>query len=303
MDLRQLKYFKTVVEQGGVHKASERLHISQPAITTSIKKLESYLKTSLFEKQGRNLKATADGMKLYQHACKLLAHSQNIIGDMRANTADINETITIFSPPIIAQSFIQDSLNYIIQCYPRTQIKLVIEAGINIHCALLNGEVDIGFSAHHPTTDRLDTVRFYKENLRIIMNSSHELVRENNLSWEKLLAYDFITLPSQYILKSKLNKVAEYYNLPLKVRMETNSLTNILKTISHSELIAILPESVCHKCESVQSMRLPNSKKLSHVYQETIELYALTNSQSTIKPQVKALIEYLVEHGNVGLKT
>jgi len=254
MDLRQLKYFKTVVEQGGVHRAGERLHISQPAITTAIKKLERYLGVTLFEKEGRNLKTTADGMKLYQHACKLLAHSQNVIFDMETKTNHINETMTIYSPPIIAQNFLQDSLDRLIQLYPGTQIKLVIEAGINIQYALLNEEADIGFSVYHPTTARIDTRCFYEENLRIILNKNHELVGKKDLTWEALLEYEFVTLPSHYLLKSDLNKVSNYYNLPF-----------------------------------------PGSRNLDLVYKDSIELYALTNSKSNMRPQVKSLIDNLMK--------
>jgi DNA-binding transcriptional LysR family regulator len=295
MNLKQLKYFKTVVDQGGVHKAGERLNISQPAITSAIRKLESSLGVTLFTKEGRKLKTTADGMKLYQHAGHLLSHSQKIASDMQVQQKYINEKITIYSSPIIAQSFLQTALENLIQLYPNIQVKLIIGAGINIQYALLNDEADVGFSAFLPPTASLDTVCFHRENLRIILSKEHEIVFNENITWHELLDYELVTLPSPYILKDELDKVSNYYKIPLKIRLETDSLPNILSMISQSKLIAILPESVCNNNQSLVSLNLPNSKSSGLIFNDTIEFYALTSNTSVMKPQVKELIDNLTK--------
>jgi DNA-binding transcriptional LysR family regulator len=83
MNLRQLLYFKTVVEHRSLAAASEVLHIAQPPLSVSIKQLEALWGVSLFERTGRGLLVTDTGLALYERACQLL-NSANEIGEEMA---------------------------------------------------------------------------------------------------------------------------------------------------------------------------------------------------------------------------
>ena len=64
MDFYQLKTFVTVAREGSVTRASERLHLSQPAVSAHIKALEDALGLTLFERTPRGMSLTADGRRL-----------------------------------------------------------------------------------------------------------------------------------------------------------------------------------------------------------------------------------------------
>lgn len=295
MDLRQLKYFKAVVEQGGVNRASERLHISQPAVTTALKKLEQDLDVSLFEREGRNLKITADGMKLYQHACKLLSHSQSIVFDMGRRKSQISQTINIYSPPIIAQFFLQGALNKAIKHYPDTQFNVKIGAGNNVQYELLNDDADIGFAIAPPSSARIDSVCFHREKLCVAVRKDHELANKSELKWAMLLEYGIATLPANYKLKSDLMKMSDYFNIPLQVRLETDSVSTLLSAIGHSDLIAILPISACRSSDDIVALAMPSPEDNCIIYSNVLEVYALTISKSSTKPQVHNFIDNLID--------
>lgn len=78
MNLRQLLYFKTVVEQGSLASASEVLHIAQPPLSVAIKQLEELWGVSLFERTGRGLLTTDTGLALYERACELLNNANEV---------------------------------------------------------------------------------------------------------------------------------------------------------------------------------------------------------------------------------
>lgn len=84
MNLRQLHYFRTVVEQGSLGAASEVLHIAQPPLSVAIKQLEGEWGVSLFERTGRGLLVTDTGQALYESVCELLNHANQIDEDMSA---------------------------------------------------------------------------------------------------------------------------------------------------------------------------------------------------------------------------
>jgi DNA-binding transcriptional LysR family regulator len=68
MELRQLRHFVAVVDSANLSRAAERVAISQPALTRSIKNLEDLLGVELLERQPRGVVPTEAGLALYHHA-------------------------------------------------------------------------------------------------------------------------------------------------------------------------------------------------------------------------------------------
>lgn len=72
MEIQQLRYFLVAARYQHVTKAAEEIHIAQPALSQIIKRLESEVGTSLFEKNGRNITLTPEGKILQEEALKIL---------------------------------------------------------------------------------------------------------------------------------------------------------------------------------------------------------------------------------------
>ena len=73
MTLRHLRIFAAVVDNGTMHAAAEKLFISQPTITQTVKELEEHYGCLLFERFGKRLVITPAGQELLEHARSLLA--------------------------------------------------------------------------------------------------------------------------------------------------------------------------------------------------------------------------------------
>lgn len=94
MELRQLEYFVTSVEEGSFYQASKKLYTSQPAISKAIARLENDLNASLFIRSKRGLQMTAKGEKLYHYAKNIL-HQVELI----ENDEDAHENLRVSSYP------------------------------------------------------------------------------------------------------------------------------------------------------------------------------------------------------------
>ena len=71
MDLRDLRYFETIAELQHLGRASARLHRTQPALTSSIRRLEAACGAALFEKAGRGIRLTEAGRVLLKWAQRM----------------------------------------------------------------------------------------------------------------------------------------------------------------------------------------------------------------------------------------
>ena len=68
MTIQQLKYVLTIVEAGSLNKAAEVLYISQPSLTSSVQELEREIGITVFNRSGRGVTLTNDGLEFVQYA-------------------------------------------------------------------------------------------------------------------------------------------------------------------------------------------------------------------------------------------
>ena len=110
MDIRSLQYFITVAEELNITKAAEKLHMSQPPLSTQIKGLETELGTQLFIRGKRRLKLTESGQLLYRRAKEILSLTDKTKSEIHSMGEGMRGTISIglvegMAPDIAAEWF------------------------------------------------------------------------------------------------------------------------------------------------------------------------------------------------------
>ena len=85
MELLQLQYFSEVVRQKSVTKAAQLLHISQPALSQTIRRLENELGVKLFEKSGKGIQLTAKGRRFYSQISPALGSIHSAAEDIKSD--------------------------------------------------------------------------------------------------------------------------------------------------------------------------------------------------------------------------
>src|SRR5262244_3177692 len=83
IDLETLKIFRTVVDEGGVVRAANKLNRVQSNVTTRIRRLEQHLGARLFRREGRSIRLSAEGHTLLAYADRLLRLAEEAVSEMR----------------------------------------------------------------------------------------------------------------------------------------------------------------------------------------------------------------------------
>lgn len=94
MDIRVLKNFMKIAEQGSICKAAESLHISQPPLSRQLKSLEDELDIKIFERSPKGVQLTEKGHLLYKRAASLISYNDLIIRELTTNTDIIRVGVT-----------------------------------------------------------------------------------------------------------------------------------------------------------------------------------------------------------------
>jgi LysR family transcriptional regulator, salicylic acid-responsive activator of bsdBCD len=105
MDIRQLKYFMAIVEEGQISRAAKRLHIAQPPLSLQLKALEQDLGVQLIERNTKSLRLTKAGHALYQRAEQIMGLVDTTVKEIRDFDEGLRGTLAIGSPPGIGHLY------------------------------------------------------------------------------------------------------------------------------------------------------------------------------------------------------
>ncbi|MFD8141838.1 LysR family transcriptional regulator [Streptomyces sp. NPDC059708] len=145
MELRQLRYFVTVVEEGGFTRAAARLHLSQPGLSAQIRQLEKELGQPLLERSSRSVTLTAVGRSVLPYARAALAAADAVRNAVDEHAGLLRGRVTLglvsggTGHVFDVASFLADFHD----AHPALEIALTEDTSERMQAALLAGEIDI----------------------------------------------------------------------------------------------------------------------------------------------------------------
>ena len=144
MTFDQIKTFLWVARLGGFRRAAERLHLSQPAVSTRIANLETELRVTLFERGPGALVLTKEGALLLSYAEQMLFVEEEIKQRV-ANPSEAEGLFRVGASETIAQAWLPDFLKAFSETYPRVSIDLTVDISMQLRTALLERRLDLAF--------------------------------------------------------------------------------------------------------------------------------------------------------------
>jgi LysR family transcriptional regulator, nitrogen assimilation regulatory protein len=143
MDIKQILYFKAVADCGSFARASERLHISQPAISAQISQLEAELNGELFVRHARGVKLTSAGRVFLDHGSDILARVEQARAAVRESTGEVSGSLTIGIPTTIANVIAAPLVERAKLIYPKLDLRIFEALSGEINAWHTNGRFDL----------------------------------------------------------------------------------------------------------------------------------------------------------------
>jgi molybdate transport repressor ModE-like protein len=143
MDIAPLKTFVAVAREGSITRASERLHLSQPAVSAHIKALEDALGVTLFERTGRGMRLTAAGERLLTKAEETLAAHRELMNEAKRITGRLTGRLRLAASNSSEQA-IGRLLAALSERYPALDLVLTHATSLDILAGIRNGSLDAG---------------------------------------------------------------------------------------------------------------------------------------------------------------
>jgi len=293
-DFSKLETFLIVVRERGFSKASNKLGVSQPAVTQQIKYLENYLETKLVERKKSGIKLTSTGEELYKIAVELEAavvQAENKI----LKIIDKDITFNLGASFTIGNYILPGECLQEIKKSIGNDVKLTIEVSKVIVERLKERSIDLGLIEAPIYDEDLVYRKWLDDELVLVSNTPLPRV----VNTEDLYNFDWVCRePSSHTRKIVQEKF-ESINVTCKefnVVSEVNSSTAVLNTISRSKQNLERPiVSIISKYAIAEEV---NDKKLfqSRIHGITMDrtLYIVYNKNNKNNPYVISATDYIL---------
>lgn len=227
MELRVLRYFLAVAKEQNFTKAAEQLHITQPTLSRQLAALEEELGTTLFNRSGRSITLTDEGLLLKRRALEIIDLQEKIVDELRGNEEEVEGVITIGCGEFAAVEILAQICGEYKKKYPLVQIALHTGTADMILEMMNKGLVDIGMFLEPVSTEDLDYIRLPDSDQWIIsMKPDDSLAKKEMITKEDLLNLPLI-LPERYGVQSEIanwfGKDFEKLNISFTSNLGTNA--------------------------------------------------------------------------------
>ena len=246
MNIKALRAFRHAFSEGSVAAASEVMHLSQPAISRLISGLEAELKLMLFDRSGRSLSPTTEGIAFYREAGRILDNLDeipHIAGEIRAGRT---ESLRIVTMPRVAQFLSAPAVAQFIQEYPKVNVTLDVRARREAGKWLAGQEYDIGIAALPVSHPDIRTVPLVRVRALAIVPKDHPLSDMGQISADQLAGETVIRLMHGLLLRDQLDDTFNSAGITPRKTHEVSSSQLACALVAEGAGITIADEMVAH---------------------------------------------------------
>jgi DNA-binding transcriptional LysR family regulator len=141
MELRQLRNFVAVAEQGNISRAAKRIFLTQPALSRQIKGLEDEIGQCLLERRAHSIRLTPVGEALLREARGLLQHAEQVLERVRA--AGCGVRVRVGYAPSLAAGMLSAAVESFTQAHPNARVELFDLASQEMLAGLESDRLDV----------------------------------------------------------------------------------------------------------------------------------------------------------------
>jgi LysR family hca operon transcriptional activator len=285
MELRHLRYFVAVAEEGSLTNAAERrLHTAQPSLSRQIRDLEIEVGVPLLERRARGITLTAAGRTFLDHA-RLALLQVDAAGEAARRAARPDKRI--FTIGFLAGQelvWLPEALRILRGEQPDIEITLASQSSPELAGALMRGKVDVAFLRREKEAPGIAFKPLIDEPLVAVLPAGHRLAAAKTVRLKDMADEIYIT-PTRVapVLKAAIEGYVAKFGITLKPRYDAENLSSVLSLVASTGGVTLLPLYV--------TLMLPTSIVVRPLQGSvpTIEL-VLGYSRSSTSPLLKRFL-------------
>lgn len=228
-ELRRLRYFVKVAELGSVTRASEMLHIAQPALSQHLRSLEGELGVQLLARGSRGVTLTEAGHRLYYEARELLANVKALVERVKDDANDPEGEVAIGVGQSIGSQLILPLLELATERMPRVRIQIREMMSGLMPELVRSGAVDFALSYNTVSGNGINAVTMLSESMCLVgqrrfVERHLQSHRAGELRFRELEGIPLYLARRTHIMRELIERTARAKGISLSILAEVDSL-------------------------------------------------------------------------------
>jgi len=241
VNLRALQYFVTLADLKHFSKAADACFVSQPTLSTQIKKLEEELGVQLVERSPKNIMLTTTGEEIARRAQQVLNDVEQIRVVARRSTKPAEGTLRLGLFPTLAPYLLPHVVPQIRARYPNLHLQLAEEKTEDIIRLLQRGSLDAALLALPVPEDGLEVEVLFKEPFVVALPEHHALAARENIGLGDLVGTELLLLEEGHCLRDHALEVCALAGAHERVDFHATSMETLRQMVAADVGITLMP--------------------------------------------------------------
>jgi DNA-binding transcriptional LysR family regulator len=221
MEMRDIQVFRAVMQAGTTSKAAKHLGVSQPAVSQSIRKLETGSELRLFDRVRGRLVPTQEALALVVEVDRCFTGFEMIEHRIRSLKSFGLGRLAIASFPALGTGFMPRAIAAFGLDARRIQMSFQVMSSAQVYQQVSSGQLDFGLMADELSVSGLEHSQFVKVAGVIVMNAKHPLARKAKIDADDLASHPFLALNPEDASRRRLEAAMLHEGKALRPVLET----------------------------------------------------------------------------------
>lgn len=230
MDYKQLRAFLTIAETGNMTRASEMLHLVQPAISRQLRLLEEDIGVKLFQRERYGMALTEAGKSLLGYARRAMLELDRARAELSGSSAEVAGIVTVGLLPSTCDLLASALVSAVAREHPRIVIRIVMDYAGTLEQLIESGEIDAALLYGFEHEPRVQARALVTEPLWLIGSAAAGLNRRQPVKLESLADMALILPNGPGGMRTFIDHICAVSHLTLQVSAETNAMS-VMKSL------------------------------------------------------------------------
>lgn len=241
LNLRQIRYFVAVYEEGSFSAAAKRENCTQPGLSTHIRQLEESLAATLFERSVRGVRPTVAGRQFYGDAVLILKSVQAARQHLAELSGDVAGTVTAGLIPSVMRGLLPALLPAFVDAYPHIRLSLSEAYSGTLTAWVLSGDVDFAVVIDPPNHAGLEIETISREKMVLISGGALKLAPWEPVKIAAMPPLNLVLPSPRHGLRANLDRVIAAGEIKVARMVEMDSMQGSIEFIRNSNWATVLP--------------------------------------------------------------
>ncbi|ALE99043.1 TPA: LysR family transcriptional regulator [Serratia marcescens] len=287
MSIKQLRAFLAVAHTLNFAQASERLNISQPALSLAIRGLEDALGGPLLLRTTRRVTLTPEGETFFPMARQLLADWDNAEEAMRQRFTLQMGKVAIAAMPSFAGNPLPPILKAFRDRYAGINVAVHDVINEQVFEMIREGRVEMGIAFEPEPSDTLHFTPLCRDRFLAVVPKDSALARKAQVSWKELLTLDFITLQRPSAVRLLLEQELARSGRTLEVAFESHQLVTVGRMVANGLGASAVPALCEQQMDELGAVCVP---LIGPIIERRVGLIRLAQHQLSSAAQALATV-------------